>query len=239
MLKGKRHNYVEATLIRGIGPMLVELAGAQELGNGSGQAVQAQAVGRFGRVNVQAEVLWAFGGYESEVVEPRESRAFGLKLDTELRFGESSVPVQFGARRSQGRNGQSVDEWLTRVSMVRKGLSVTGELSGRHTQGKRASRSEDGMAWRLLANSRIGRVRLRGDAKFRLTGERKGFESAEVTADTALTRRSDVRATVDYVRNGGRVNFGLGYVHQFDGLRCAPTATFRIAATWASAFRWR
>ncbi len=215
MLKGRRHNYVEANATRALGPMLLELSGAQQFGSNSGRALQMNALGRLGRVNFQAEVLWVNGGYESELVSDRESRAYGLTLDSELHFGDTRVPVQLYGRRMAERNGTMVNEWLTRASLVMRNMSVTAELSGKQSHGRFANRFDDGTWLQLLANTSIGRVRLRGNSHFRLSGPATGFESAELTGETSLDRLSDLRGTVNYQSVSREASFELGYSRQF------------------------
>jgi len=212
---GKRRNYVEATLRRGLGPMLVELAGAQDLARGSARAVRGEALGRIGRLNLRADAFWAFGGYESEVISAEQAYEFGATADYELRVGRQGIPLQAGFRQFVSRDGTKVNEWLTRVSLAMKGVSLTAELSERRTLGPKAGEQDEGMRLRLLGNTRIGDVRLRGGARFRISGRDKGFELAQVTIDKPLGPRSDLSATVDYKAGSGKVDFGLGFIRQF------------------------
>lgn len=216
VLGGRRRTYLEATLRRGLGPLLVELAGAQELGRGSARAVSGQMLGRIGRLNLRADAFWAFGGYESEVISARQSREFGATLDYDLHLGAMRLPLQAGMRHSVDRDGSKVNEMLMRVSLVMRGLSLTGELSDRRTSGPRTDATNDGTRLRLLANTRIGDVRVRGNARFRVSGPVKGFESAEVNLEKPLGPRSDITARAEYQRGSGKIDFGLGFVRQFE-----------------------
>ncbi len=220
---GRRHSYVEATLRRALGPVLVELSGAQQLGGG--RAFHAQMLGRIGKVAFQAETLWIDGGYESELVQINQKREDSLRFDTALKLGGLTVPLQFSARRSADRDGTKVTEVLTRAGLIGRGLSLTGELGYRLSSGRAASRDLDGLRIGLLANTRIGPIRLRGDARFRLSGERRGFETAEIVGETHLTRRSDLRAAFSYARDNGRGEFALGYVRQMDKFALRAEAT--------------
>ena len=231
VLKGTRRNYLEATLRRAMGPMLVELAGAQELGHGSGRAIQAQALGRIGRFNIKADAIWVDGGYESEVVSARQSSEFGLSADTQLRLGGTPVPIQAGLRSSTARDGTKVTEWLTRASLLTRRLSLTAELVLRKSHGPKADERNDGLRLNLLANATIGGVRMRGNAKFRLSGMEKGFESFEVIGEKSINSRSDLRASVNYQASNRTFGFGLGYVRQFErfSLRADANADSRGA----------
>ncbi|HVR90044.1 MAG TPA: carboxypeptidase-like regulatory domain-containing protein [Novosphingobium sp.] len=219
VLSGKRHSYLEARLQRAVGPMLVELSGAQEFGGAKGsggRALRVQALGKIGRINFQAETLWIDGGYESEAITRNDRRQYGLRLDSELKFGKLSLPVQAALRQTLTRDGTKVTEWLTRGSLMMRGLSLTAELNDKRSSGPRAVTDDDGMRLGVLANGSIGKVRLRGDARFRLSGARHGFESAQLVAETHLGGRSDLRAGAEYIAANHRTDFTLGYVRQFE-----------------------
>lgn len=216
MLDGIRRNYLEATFRRGFGPMLVELAGAQQLGRGSGRAWQGQALGRIGRINFQAQALWVDGGYESEVVTRDEKNAFGLSVDTDLILGERRVPLQGSLRRTAKRDGSTVNEWLIRSSLMMRRLSLTADLADRKSHGPSATDSDDGLRARLLGNTTVGRFRLRGNAEYRLNGPKQGFDSFNVTTETDIDRRTDLRGSVAYQADTPGVEFGLGVVRHFN-----------------------
>ena len=216
MLDGVRHHYLEATLRRGLGPMLVELAGAQQLGPVSGRVYQGQALGRVGRVNFQANALWVDGGYESEMITADQKSAFGFSVDTDLVVGERRVPLQGAVRRTDTRSGATIDEWSLRSSLMMRRLSLTAEIGDRQSHGPQASQADDGLRARLLANTSVGRFRLRGNGQYRLSGPRQGFESASTTLETSLDRRTDLRGSVEYKVDTPGVEFGLGMVRHFN-----------------------
>ncbi|MDE2596585.1 MAG: carboxypeptidase regulatory-like domain-containing protein [Sphingomonadales bacterium] len=223
MLNGHRRNYLEATVQRAVGPMLVELSGAQQFG--SGRAVKLQALGRVGRINFQAETLWIDGGYESELVQKNDRRQYGLRLDSELKFGEQSVPVGFSMRQTSGRDGTKVTEWLTRASIGIRRLSLTAELGERISTGRGATPDDDGLRLGVLANVSVGKLRLRGDAHFRLNGVKRGLESAQMVAETHVSAQSDLRGQIAYVRDNRRADFTLGWVRQFNQFALRSEAT--------------
>jgi len=217
ILGSRRRTYLEATLRRGLGAFLVEMAGAQQLGGGrsAGRVLSGQMLGRLGSANLRANAMWAFGGYESEVIGAEQAREFGLSLDQELRLGSFRLPLQLGYRQTLARNGTRTDESMLRTSVMLRGLSLTAELSNRRLHGSLASGQGGGSRLRLLANTRLGGVRLRGNARFQLSGPDRGFATAELTAERALNSRTDLSARVDYDRASRKADFGLGLVRQF------------------------
>jgi hypothetical protein len=80
----------------------------------------------------------------------------------------------------------------------------------------------------LLANTRIGKTNLRGEAEFYLTGPSKGLQTASLVGEIPLGERSDLRAEIAYQQSYSRTDFDLGYVRTFD--RFALQADGRISS---------
>ena len=213
MLRGRRRSYVEATLYRALGGMLVEVAGAQQFG--AGRALRAQALGALGGLRFQAETLWVDGGYESELLEPNERRMDGLRLSYDIKLGRTVLPLWGSIQRRHMRDGSRVTEWLLRASVNARRMALTGVLSNRVSTGPLANPVDDGLRFAALANTALGRVTLRGEARFRLSGPDRGFERAEVAAETGLTARDSLRAAAAWQAQDRRGDFSLAYSRQF------------------------
>lgn len=196
VLAGRRQTYIEANVRRAVGPMLVQLSGAQQLGRG--RAFTAEALGKLAGVHIRGKALWIDGGFESELIEPDQSREFGLDLSRSFRMGTRTLPVQAAVSQKVARDGTKVNEWYTRVSLSLRRLAVTGVFSGRHESGPRASSDHNGMRFAVIGNTTLGRVRLRGGAQFKLTGADKGFEKLDATAETRIGPTMDLRLAVEH-----------------------------------------
>ena len=213
MLGGRRRSYLEATVRRAVGPTLVELTGAQEIG--AGRALSARVYGKLGGVRFEAHSLWIDGQFASELVEPDQKREFGLRLSTTVPLGGWQLPVELAASRSEARDGSKVTEWLMRSSLRIARISVTAELSRRTTTGQQAARSPSETRLSLLANTSAWGVRLRGDAKFLIGGAKRGFEAVKLFADAPVSANGTLRGTYEYRADSARSEVTLGYVHQF------------------------
>lgn len=229
MLAGGRHSYLEARLQRAFGPLLVELSGAQQYARGSlrGRAARAIALGEVAGVSFEAESVWAFGGFTSELVDGSSAREHRLRLDKSFDLGKVSVPLQLGARQSVSRSGQKVTELLTRLGLHARRFAATAELSRLTTSrqvGAPDAPSESRLS--LLVNASLSKVRLRGEARFRVGGgasgtsrrsggRNSGFESARLIGEMPLGERSDLRLGGEYDRASGRKALTAGYVRQF------------------------
>jgi hypothetical protein len=220
MLSGGRHNYLEARLQRALGPMLVELSGAQQYGPGKarGRGLRGAALGELFGVNFEAETVWAFGGFTSELVDATQAREHRLRLDKTFTFGKLAVPLQLGARRAVTRDGSKVTEVLTRLGLHARRLALTAELSKLSTERRVGPPASGDRQTRLtlLGNLGLGKLRLRGETRFRLDAGARGFESARVVGEVPLTERSDLRLTGEYDRATGRKALAAGWVRQFD-----------------------
>lgn len=213
MLRGRRRSYLEATLHRALGGMLVEVAGAKQLG--AGRALRAQALGALGGLRFQAETLWVDGGYESELLEPNERRMDGLRLSYDVKFGRTVMPLWGSIQRRHMRDGSRVTEWLLRASINARRMALTGVISNRVSTGPSANPVDDGLRLAALANTALGRVTLRGEARFRLSGHDRGFERAELAAETGITERDSLRAAAAWQAQERRGDFSLAYARQF------------------------
>jgi hypothetical protein len=211
LLDGRRRNYAELNVQRSLASMLVNLSAAQELGRG--RAYRADLLGKFGPFNIQAQSFFADGDFTSGLVSDNERSSHNLQVDTMVKLGKWPMPISAGLRRTTRRDGREVNEFLARASLLRPRFSLTGFIGYRDTQGFDAI--DDGMRVGLLANTRFLGVSARGEASYRLTGRGKGFESANLTLEKALSDRSDLRLEVEHDRRQGRTEFDLGYVRHF------------------------
>ena len=212
---GHRRHYLEAILRRSVGPMLVELSGAQQFG--AGRALRGEAMGRIKGVNFNAQVLWVDGEFDSDLVSIEQRREFGLRLSGPVRLGSWSLPVEAGVRQTLSRRGLKVTEWLTRGSAHIGRASLTVELLNRQVSGPAvlAAAEDRGNRLSVIANTLFGRVRLRGQASFGLDGNHPGFQRAQIVADAPLGKGSTLRMGYDYDGVGNRQEWSLGYVQQF------------------------
>lgn len=216
MFAGRRRHYIEGTVQRALGRMLLEVSGAQQLG--AGRAFQAKALGRLGAIRYDAEALWVDGDFESELVEAQQRREYGLRLSTSVKMGSWRLPIETGIRHFQTKTGAKVTEWLIRSALQLKRTSLTTELSRRTARGPvTALAGEDlGTKLNLIANTAIGPVRLRGAARFALDGPRRGLENAQAVAETGLGQSSTLRLGYEHDATSRRDEVMLGWVRQFD-----------------------
>jgi hypothetical protein len=214
VIDGTRNTYLELNLRRALGSMLMELSAADSLGRG--MAYRAHALGAIGKVRFDAQTLWVTGGYQSDLIEPSVRQETRLSAETSLKAGLISLPIGLEARHQVLQDGSKVNEWLIRGSIIAPKISFTaefGQIATDTTYGPPGS--EDGLQLNFLANTRLGRLDLRGESQFRLSGPNKGFYSGNVVGELPISERSDLRGEVEYIASQRAANFSLGYVHDF------------------------
>lgn len=216
LLAGRRRHFVEASLQRTLGRMVIEATGAQLLG--AGRSFQARALGRLGNARFDLQALWLDGDYHSELIDVSRRREYSLRLGTTLRLGNWRLPVEGGLRQFRDRAGTGITEWSARSALQFGRTSLTVEHSQRSATGapSGAGAGDVGGRLSLLANTAVGPVRLRGIARVALSGASKGLESAQLVAETALSERSALRLGYEHDARARRDELQLGWVRQFD-----------------------
>jgi hypothetical protein len=207
----RRRDYAELNLQRSLGSMLFNLSAAQEFGRG--RAYRLDMLGKFGNFNVQGQSFFVDGGFTSGLVSENEKSAHSLTVDTLVDLGRRPLSLSGGLRRTTQRNGREVNEMLARASVFLPRISLTGFVHYRDTEG--TAEPEDGTRVGMLANTRFLGLTARGEASYRVAGPRKGFDSANLTLERALSERSDLRLEVEHSKWRGRTEFDLAYVRHF------------------------
>ena len=226
---GRRRSYGELALRRAIGPALVEFSAAQSFSGGT--ALRAQMLGEFGRNHIGIETIWARGGFVSDRVRPGVTGLHQISVDRFFGSGRTSIPVHLDARYTTRAGGNDSFELAARTSVNIGRIATTTELAWRRERRTLGPDPPDSLEASLLANARAGRVRLRGEARFRIAPESQ-FRSAtlvgEWTAGGSLLNPREWRAELGYDNDLGRARAGIGYIRRFD--RFALTATGEVAS---------
>src|SRR5690606_27838191 len=204
--------YAEVNVQRSVGPMLLNLSAAQEFG--AGRAYRAELLGKLGPFNVQGESLITDGPFTSGLIDRDERSAHRIEFDTVARIGRVPVPLSAGFRRSTERDGREVNELLARASLILPPISLTGFVARRFGEGG-VEADDDETRIGLLANTRVLGLSARGEASYRLGGRDRGFESARITLEKALSDRSDLRLGIEHGARRGMTELEVGYVRHF------------------------
>ncbi len=222
---GKRRSYGEIALRRAIGPALLEVSGAQDFGGGT--ALRAQMLGEFGRNHIGFETIWARGGFTSDRVLKDVTGLHQFSIDRFFGGGRSSIPVHLDVRYTTRATGSDSLDVTARASASFGRISLTSDLTWRKEQRVFGPDPPSNIEAGVLANARIGRVRLRGEARFRLSPQSQ-FQSATLVGEWAaggdLFRPHEWRAELGYDNDLGRARAGIGYVRRFDHFALTASA---------------
>jgi hypothetical protein len=153
-----------------------------------------------------------------------------IGFDRNFGTGRTSIPLHVDARYTTRATGSDSLDLTARTSAGFGRISMTGEIAWRQQYAHYGPDPPSDVDASVLANARIGRVRFRGETRFRLSPVSR-FQSAtlvgEWSAGGELLHPNDWRAEIGYDRDLNRARGAIGYVHRFD--RVAITASAEAA----------
>ncbi len=212
MLRGRRQNYLEASVRRAIGPTLVELAAAGDLSGG--YAVRGQILAQVGETLMSGETAWLMGGFQSERYDRDLRRRNSLSIDHSFKIGRQHLPIRAEIRHSQRNNGGSRLEVEGRLSFNIKQITASAELEWTADHSRFGIDPPSRLDASLRLSGRIGGLRLRGEAQFGLTGA-SGFRESKITGEWRAGERSDWRVEAGYSAGDKRGRLALGHTRRF------------------------
>ena len=220
MIEDVRRNYGEVALRRSIGPTLLEVGGSYADG-GSG-AARASWLAAFGETYVRADAMRGWGGFVSDRFINNINGIYSVSVDQPVKLGQMVLPLHFDVRQVGRRSGVDSVEASARASASFRAMTFTGQLDWSRTRIPASPDPPDNLTASLLANARIGRVRVRGEARFALSG---GNEDTRMTliGEWAGAGRTgsdaEWRAELGYDRGLDRARAGIGYTRRFNRLQ--------------------
>ena len=224
-IDGDRRHYAELSLRRAIGPALVELTGA---GDQRGDAAfQAQLLGRLGDSTVRAEGFLRTGDFRAGRFGQNVNAAVELGIDHRFAIGSRIVPFSIEAQYDQLDGGNDLTRLRARASWNTRRVAVTGALSYERPSSNFGPDPPDRAEAALLVSGRVGKLRLRGEAAFRITPD-AALEQVNLTGEWRAGERSDWRGELGYDAALGRVRGGIGLTRRFD--RFALTGSIEAAS---------
>ncbi|BBB10204.1 MSCRAMM family protein [Sphingopyxis sp. EG6] len=221
MIENVRRNYAEAALRRSIGPTLLEVGASYAdapKGFGGGGAVRASWLAAFGETYVRADAMRGWKGFVSDRFLSNINGLYSISIDQSVKLGRTVLPLHFDVRQIDRRAGISSLEASARASASFRALTFTGQLDWSRTKVPVGPDPPDNLTATLLANARIGRVRLRGEARFALSGDSSDTRVALI-GEWAGKGDAEWRAELGYDRGLERARVGAGYTRRFNRLQ--------------------
>ncbi|WP_428685114.1 MSCRAMM family protein [Sphingopyxis sp.] len=216
MIENVRRNYGEAAVRRSIGPSLLEVAGSYA--DDGAAAVRASWLAAFGDTNVRADAMRGWGGFVSDRFVGGINGLYSVSVDQAVKLGRTVVPLHFDLAQIDRASGVSNLQASGRASLSFRALSFTGQVDWSRTKVPVGPDPPDNLTATLLANARIGRVRLRGEARFNLSGQEADTRVA-VIGEWAGKGDAEWRAELGYDKGLERGRAGLGYTRRFNRLQ--------------------
>lgn len=216
MIENVRRSYAEVALRRSIGPSLIEV-GAAHADDGS-TAARASWLAAFGETYIRADAMRGWGGFVSDRFLNNINAIASISIDQSVRLGRTMLPLHFDLRHVERRSGFDSLEASARASANFRAMSFTGQLDWSRTKAPVGPDPPDNLTASLLANARIGRVRVRGEARFALAGD-GGDTRVALIGEWAGKGDAEWRAELGYDRGLARARAGLGYTRRFDTLQ--------------------
>ena len=237
LIENVRYNYGELALRRSIGPTLLEVGGSYE--QKGGVAARASWLAAFGETYVRADALRGWSGFVSDRLLSNINAIYSVSVDQSVKLGRTILPLHFDVRQVERWSGGDSIEASARASASFRAMTFTGQLDWSRTKAPIGPDPPDNLIASLLANARIGRVRVRGEARFALSGENSDTRMALI-GEWAGKGEAEWRAELGYDRGLDRARAGLGYTRRFNKLQLSGfgevASDGSVAASLALAF---
>ena len=215
---GERLTFVEGSVRRSIGPVLVEGAIARDSKGGS--AARAQAAARLGSVNLSADALMADGFTLAGKREDRYRDA-RLAIDAPLKIGRQRVAAHGDVRFIERGTRDRTLNAAGRLSTGFNGFNLSALVNWQRRLGE-DSKVGDRLDAGLMGTGRIKDVRLRGEAIWDVKPDPQ-FRTAELSAYWSATDRADWEGTIAYDAASKRGRARVSHIRRFDALAAAAS----------------
>lgn len=212
MYDRRRYSGVEVALRRALGATLLEASGGWQ--SGGGLAARVLWTGMLGRGSFQAESLWLTGDYLTDRLPPGVTGAHGLTLAMPVRVGSLLLPTQLDLRVRSFVDGSRRLEANGRISATFRRLSLTTRVQWSQTTRLDAADPPADVTAGILASVRLGRVRVRADARLGLSGNARS--AFALSADWRSGAHSDWRLEAGYEAQARIARAAVAYTRRFD-----------------------
>ncbi|HXG98896.1 MAG TPA: carboxypeptidase-like regulatory domain-containing protein [Sphingomicrobium sp.] len=218
MLVGdEKLTFVEGSVRRSVGPVLLEVAAARQFG--AGTALRGSALARIGAVNLAAEAVTLENFFYQGRFEER-LRDGRLSINAPLASGKVPILLQ-GDIRYLDRDDRQTTRAGARVSANLSRVNLTGGLKWERQKTNGAA-TIDRFDLTALASGRLGPVRLRGSSRWEIAPESR-LRNAELSAYWSASDNADWEVGVGYEALGRRTRGRISHIRRFNALAAAAS----------------
>lgn len=236
-IENVRRDYGEVAIRRALGPTLLEVSGAYSSDGAS--ALRGNWLAGFSDTYVRVEAIRGFGGFVSDRLIRGVSGHYSIGVDQSVRLGQTILPLHFDLRHITRTSGVSSYEAVARASVGFRRVNLTGQVDWSRTNSPFGPDPPDRVTARLLANASMGRLRLRGEAQFVLSGAQSDTRFGMI-GEWAAGKNAEWRAELGYDGGLDRARAGMGYTRRFKELEVTASGEVAsdgsVAASLAVAF---
>ena len=219
LIDDERLTFVEGSVRQSVGPALIEVAAARS--TSGGMAARAQAVARFGSVNLNAEALIA-KDFHLRGVREENVRDLRVAVNAPLKIGRAVIPAQADVRLTRRGDGQTQIEAAARLAANIDRFNLATDIRYRKQYLRSGPAPPGELEMALIGAGRIGDVRLRGQTSLRVAPETRLREVA-LTAYWSASDTVDWEGGLAYDASGKRALGRLTHIRRLDTMALALT----------------
>jgi Carboxypeptidase regulatory-like domain len=212
--RGRRRNFLEASVRRALGPALLEISVASNLGRG--YALRGQLLAQIGTTAISAEAALLQNGFQGERFELSLKQFATFSIDQEVKIAGTLLPLHFDLSHKKRINGDETLGLKTRTSFNISQLNITTEFKLEKDKAAYGPALPERLESAVRLSGRVGRVRLRGEAQFALSGAEIGFRETKLTAEWRSGTDAEWRTELGYEAKTDRGRIGVGYTKRFE-----------------------
>lgn len=209
-----RQYHLESSLRRSFGPALAEISLGSDLRGGS--ALRGQALAQIGETAIGAETVILRNGFRSERFDSDLRHLLAFSLDHTIKGFGQAVPVHLDAEYRKIASGSAILALRSRLSFSFNALNVSSELRWERETRQSGLDPPPRLDSLLRLSGRVGKVRLRGEATFGISGPDRGLGEAQLTAEHRGNENSEYRLQLGYNAQRKLVRAGAAYTRRFD-----------------------
>ncbi|MEO7277379.1 MAG: hypothetical protein ABIW33_05090, partial [Sphingomicrobium sp.] len=220
LIDDERVTFVEGTVRRSIGSILVEMGAARE--SGGGTAAHAQLLGRIGGVNIAAEALVA-NDFHLRGADRQSVREYRAGVDAPIRLGRTLIPAHADVHLVDHRDGTRQLEGTGRIAVNFDRFNLATDVRYRRNFVRDGPSPPGEVRADLIGSGHVGHVRLRGSAGFDLSPIAR-FSVAELSAYWSRSENVDWEADLAYEAEANRARGRLTHVSRLNRMAIALSA---------------
>jgi hypothetical protein len=220
MLIGDEHvTFVEGTVRRSVGLVLVEVGGSHE--SNGGNAVRAQLLGKIGTVNVNAQAIIA-NDFHLNGGQLQSVRNYSLALDAPIRIGRTSLPAHADVQLTDRIDGTRELDAAARLSANFERFNLATDLRYQKDLVSSGARPPPVTSVDFIGSGELGNVRLRGTTTFDMSPIAR-LRTADLEAYWSASDNVDWDGDLAYDTTVHRANAKVSYIRRFNSFAVALT----------------